>query len=149
MFEFIGRFLSRLWRVSNFWRIPPFEQASAGVRVGSPLGGCLMFLFLLLCIVGALLTIAGLVFGFTFDDVDRWLDGFAPAADFIGTVLIQKVLMAVVLLVCLALAGALVFARGAPDTPSWGRTILILLLCLAVGYCSTVNMLAPLDVRAG
>ncbi len=149
MFEFIGRFLSRLWRISNFWRIPPFEQATAGVRVGSRLGGCLMFVFLLLCIVGLPLAIAGAIFGFTFDDVDRWLDGFGPSLDFIGTLLIQKVLMAIVLLVCIALAGALVFARRAPDTPGWGKTILILLLCLAVGYCSTANVLAPLDVRTG
>lgn len=149
MFDFIGRFLSRLWRVSNFWRIPPFEDASAGVRVGSRLGGCLMFLFVLLCIVGGGLAIAGAIFGFTLDDVDRWLDGFGPSLDVVGTVLIQKVLMAIVLLICIAIGAGLLFARGAPDTPSWGKTILILLLCLAAGYCSTVNMLAPLDVRAG
>ena len=41
-----------------------------------------------------------------------------------------------------------VFARGDTDTPGWGKTILMLLLCLAVGYCSTVNMLAPLDPYA-
>lgn len=149
MFKFIGQFLSGLWRASMFWRIPPFEDPSAGVRVGNRLGGLLMFLFLLFFFVALVLVVAGSMFGFTIEDVlggvDAVLARLGPSLDFIGKVLIQKVLMAIILAVCAAVAVMLVFFRNSVDSPSWWKTILILLGCLMVGYCSAVNMLAPLD----
>ncbi|HRP12079.1 MAG TPA: hypothetical protein PLK37_13705 [Terricaulis sp.] len=149
MFKFIGQFLSGLWRASMFWRIPPFEDPSAGVRVGNRLGGSLMFLFLLFFFVALVLVVAGSLFGFTIEDVlggaDAVLAQLGPSLDFIGKVLIQKVLMALILAVCAAVAVMLVFFRNSVDSPSWWKTILILLGCLMVGYCSAVNMLAPLD----
>lgn len=133
--------LGGLWSFANFWRVSPLE----GVRTGSSLAGGLLFLFLLFCIIGVVLVILGWVFGFTLDDVDGWIANAGPSLDFVGKVLIQKVLMGFVLLCCVALAAAMVFDRKGSGAPGWGMTILILLGCLMVGYCSTVNMVAPLD----
>jgi len=141
MFKFIGDFLGGLWRTANFWRVSPIGQA----RIGSPLAGGLLFLVLLFGVIGAILAVLGLIFGFSLADVDRVIDGAGPTLDFIGKVLIQKVLMAIVLLICVGSAIALVFFRKSADTPGWGRTILALLVCLMFGYCSAVNMAAPLD----
>jgi hypothetical protein len=142
VFRFIGDYLARLWRFANFWRVSPIGQA----RIGSPLAGGLLFLVLLFLTIGAILTVLGAVFGFTLDDVDVWLDRQGGWMDFVGTILIQKVLMAVILLFCVLLAGTLLFFRDS-ESPGWLKTIGILLLCLFVGYCSTVNMIAPLDTR--
>lgn len=141
MFKFIGDFLGGLWRVANFWRVSPIGQA----RVGSPLAGGLLFLVLLFFVVGVLLTILGAIFGFSLADVDRAIDGAAPTLDVIGSFLIQKVLMAVVLLICAILAFAVLVDRKSPDRPGWPLTIFTLLGCLFVGYCSAVNIIAPLD----
>lgn len=141
MFKFIGDLLGGLWRTANFWRVSPIGQA----RIGSPLAGGLLFLFLLFCVIGAILTVLGLIFGFSLADVDRAIDSAAPTLDVIGSFLIQKVLMAIVLLICLALPIALLMDRASPDRPKWWAIVLILLGCLFVGYCSAVNVLAPLD----
>lgn len=141
MFKFIGDFIGGLWRTAQFWRVSPIGQA----RVGSPLAGGLLFLVLLFFFIGLVLTVLGAVFGFTLADVDRVIDGAAPTLDFIGKVLIQKVLMAIILLICVGSAVALVFFRKGEEMPGWGKTILLLLVCLMFGYCSAVNMIAPLD----
>jgi len=141
MLKFIGDFLGGLWRTANFWRVSPIGQA----RVGSPLAGGLLFLVLLFGVIGAILAVLGLIFGFSLADVDRVIDGAAPTLDVIGTFLIQKVLMVIVLLICVALPIALVMDRTSPDRPKWWTTALILLGCLFVGYCSAVNVMAPLD----
>jgi len=141
MFKFIGDFIGGLWRTAQFWRVSPIGQA----RIGSPLAGGLLFLVLLFFFIGLVLTVFGAVFGFTLADVDRVIDGAAPTLDFIGKVLIQKVLMAIILLICVASAVALVFFRKGEEMPGWGKTILLLLVCLMFGYCSAVNMIAPLD----
>jgi len=60
-------------------------------------------------------------------------------------VLIQKVLMAVVLFFCVVGGAALLLDRKSAQRPGWLATILILLVCLFVGYCSAVNMVVPLD----
>jgi hypothetical protein len=142
VFRFIGEFLGKLWRFSNFWRVSPIGEA----RIGSPLAGGLLFLVLLFGVIGLILTVLGLIFGFTLADVDVFLDRQGGWMDFVGTILIQKVLMAIVLLFCVLMAGTLLFFRDS-ESPSWLKTIGILLLCLFVGYCSTVNMIAPLDTR--
>ncbi|MGE0530234.1 MAG: hypothetical protein AB7G40_10290 [Hyphomonadaceae bacterium] len=141
MFKFIGDFIGGLWRTAQFWRVSPIGQA----RVGSPLAGGLLFLVLLFFFIGLVLTVLGAVFGFTLADVDRVIDGAAPTLDFIGKILIQKVLMAIILLICVGSAVALVFFRKGEEMPGWGKTILLLLVCLMFGYCSAVNMIAPLD----
>jgi hypothetical protein len=146
MFKFIGDFLSGLWRFADRWRVPPF--AADGARVGNRLGGALMFLVLLLGVIAIILVAVGAIFGFsveqTLGGVDAWLDGIAPSADLIGKFLIQKVLMAIILFFCIVGGIVLLYARRA-DGRSWGSTILALLFCLAVGYCSAVNLVAPLD----
>lgn len=141
MFKFIGDFIGGLWRTAQFWRVSPIGQA----RIGSPLAGGLLFLVLLFFFIGLVLTVLGAVFGFTLADVDRVIDGAAPTLDFIGKVLLQKVLMAIILLICVGSAVALVFFRKGEEMPGWGKTILLLLVCLMFGYCSAVNMMAPLD----
>lgn len=140
MFKFIGDFLGGLWRVANFWRVSPIGQA----RIGSPLAGLLLFLVLLFFVIGAILMALGAVFGFSLDDVDRWIDAQGGWMSFIGAVLIQKVLMAIVLLFCIGAGVVLLFFRD-EDAPGWGKTILVLLACLLLGYCSAVNMIAPLE----
>jgi hypothetical protein len=121
--------------------VSPIGQA----RIGSPLAGGLLFLVLLFGVIGVILAALGAIFGFTLDDVDVWLDRQGGWMDFIGSILIQKVLMAFVLLCCIAIATTLLFFRDS-ESPGWLKTIGALLLCLFVGYCSTVNMLAPLDL---
>lgn len=140
MFKFIGDFLGGLWRFANFWRVSPIGQA----RIGSPLAGGLLFLVLLFFVIGVILTVLGAVFGFTLGDVDAWLDAQGGWMRVAGAFLIQKVLMAVVLLVCLSIAVVLLFFRD-EDAPGWGKTILALLVCLMFSYCSVVNIAAPLD----
>lgn len=151
MFRAIGNFLGGLWRVANFWRIPPFEDASAGVRVGSPLGGGLMFLFMLFAIIALVLVVAGSLFGFTVEEtlggVDTWLGQIGPSLDLIGKLVI-KLILVIMLAVCVIGGGALVFERFRPrseERPGWITTLLVVLLCLVVGYCSAVNIVAPLD----
>lgn len=142
MFKFVGDFLARLWRFSNFWRVSPIGQA----RIGSPLAGGLLFLVLVFFFIGLVLTVLGWVFGFDLNDVDVWIDGQTPWMEVVGAFLIQKVLMGFVLLMCIGMAIALVMDAEERALRNLFRTVLVLLLCLAVGYCSAVNLIAPLDV---
>jgi len=141
MFRFIGDFLGRLWRFANFWRVSPIGQA----RIGSPLAGGLLFLFLLFFFIGAVLVVAGSVFGFDLSDVDGWVAAQGPWMDFVGKLIIQKALMAIVLLICIGLAVAFVLDLKGSNLLGIGRIILMLLACLFVGYCSAVNLMAPMD----
>ncbi len=140
MFKFIGDFLGQLWRFANFWRVSPIGEA----RIGSPLAGGLLFLVLLFGVIGVILVVLGAVFGFSLDDVDIWLDRQGGWMSFVGAILIQKVLMAIVLLACVLIVIGLVFFRD-NEAPGWGKTILVLLVCLLLGYCSAVNVIAPLE----
>ncbi len=142
MFKFVGDFLARLWRFSDFWRVSPIGQA----RIGSPLAGGLLFLVLVFFFIGLVLTVLGWVFGFDLNDVDLWIDGQTPWMEVVGAFLIQKVLMGFVLLMCIGVAIALVMDAEERALRNLFRTVLVLLLCLAVGYCSAVNLIAPLDV---
>lgn len=141
----IGGFFAKLWGIANFWRIPMVD----GVRIGSPLAGATMFMFMLFCVIGLGLVIVGSVFGFGLGDVDAWLAAQGPWMDLVGKVLIQKVLMALLLvfsvILFLVVGWAATFGRASGEGLGWGATILILLACLMVGYCSSVNMVAPLD----
>ena len=141
----IGAFFAKLWGIANFWRIPMVD----GVRMGSPLAAGTMFLFMLFFVIGIGLVIVGSVFGFGLGDVDAWLAAQGPWMDLAGKWIIQKALMAFVLLMCvllfLGVGWAGTFGRASGEGPGWGATILILLSCLMVGYCSAVNVVAPLD----
>lgn len=140
----IGGFFSKLWNIADFWRIPMVD----GVRMGSPLAGATMFMFMLFCVIGLALVILGSVFGFGLGDVDAWLAAQGSWMDLAGKLAI-KGLLAFVLLFCVVLflgvGWAGTFGRAGGDGPGWGATILILLSCLMVGYCSAVNVVAPLD----
>lgn len=147
MFKAIGDFFSGLWRFANFWRISPIGEA----RVGSPLAGGLLFLFLVLSVIGLVLVILGSVFGFTLEEtfvgVDRWLAQAGPSMDLIGKLALRVVLV-VILAVCVFGAWSVLrdrFGRARGARPGWGKTILLLLVCLLFGYCSAVNVIAPLD----
>ncbi len=140
MFRAIGNFIGGLWRSANFWRISPIE----GVRTGSPLAGALLFLFLLFCVIGVVLFVLGAIFGFGLSDVDAWIARQGGWLDLIGKIFIQKVMMAVVLLFCVLIGVVLVFFRDS-GSPGWLMTVPMLLVLLFVGYCSTVNIIAPLD----
>lgn len=135
VWEFLKGGVARLWRIADFWRVSPLE----GVRTGSPLAGGLLFLFLLFFCVGAILV----ALGFNFDDVDRWLDAQAGWLDLVGSV-IFRVILVVIAIVCAVAIWALLFDRKAPDTPGWMATVAIILGCLLLGYCSAVNIAAPL-----
>ena len=141
MFRFIGDFLGRLWRFANFWRVSPIGQA----RIGSPLAGGLLFLCLLFFIIGGLLMAVGAIFGFDLSDVDGWLAAQGPSMDFIGKLIIQKLLMAIVLLICIGLAIAFVLDLKGSNLVGIGRIVLMLLACLFAGHCSAVNLMAPMD----
>lgn len=124
-----------LWRIANFWRISPLE----GVRTGSALAGALLFLFLVFFVIG----IALVSLGFDLNEVDRWLDAQGGWLDFLGRVII-RIILVFVLLMSVAIAGAVLFARDEEGTPGWLATIGVIVLCLLVGYCSAVNIAAPL-----
>lgn len=151
MFRAIGAFLRTLWRISMFWRIPPFEDASAGVRVGSPLGGGLMFLFLLFFIIAFIVVVVGSIFGLTVEDtlggIDAWLGQNGSMLDFIGKLALKIILVIVLALSVFFAITALRdrFRRKGRERPGWLKTIGILLLCLMLGYCSAVNIVAPFE----
>src|SRR5262245_40079038 len=130
MFRFVGEFLGRLWRFANFWRVSPIGQA----RIGSPLAGGLLFLFLLFFSMGVVLVVLGSIFGFDLTDVDAWLAVQGPWMDFVGKLLIQKVLMAIVLLFCIIGAAALIMDLKGSNLMSIAKILLMLLACLFVGY---------------
>ncbi|HRK65653.1 MAG TPA: hypothetical protein PLN53_14755 [Terricaulis sp.] len=135
LLTFLRSGFAGLWRIANFWRISPLE----GVRTGSPLAGALLFLFLVFFVIGIVLV----SLGFDLNEVDRWLDAQGGWLDFLGRVII-RIILVFVLLMCVAIAATMLFARGAEGAPGWLATIGALLLCLLVGYCSAVNIAAPL-----
>lgn len=92
----------------------------------------LVFLFLILFPVGALL----MLLGFNLDDVDAWLDAHGGLFDAVGTVLFRAVCGLVLLLCAIAILGAL-FDRKNPEKPGIGCA----LAALIVGYFAWVGMI--------
>lgn len=74
-------FLRFLWRNAMFWRISPIE----GVRTGSSLAGCMMFLVAVLTIVAIILV----MLGFDLGEVDLWLEAQGGWLDFVGRVVFR------------------------------------------------------------
>ena len=74
-------FIASLWRSAQVWRISPIE----GVRTGSPLAGCLMFMVMIFALIG----IALVTLGFDLNEVDRWLDAQGGWLDLVGRLLFR------------------------------------------------------------
>ena len=74
-------FLRSLWRSAMFWRISPIE----GVRTGSSLAGCMMFLVSVFTIVAVVLVLLG----FDLGEVDLWLEAQGGWLHFVGSVVFR------------------------------------------------------------
>lgn len=137
IFDAIGAFIGQLWRTAQFWRISPVE----GVRTGSNLAGCLMFLVMLFTIVAVILV----TLGFDLADVDRWIDTQAGWLDFVGSVLFRG-LVWLVFLFCVLACAVMIWALFA-DRESlgslWGAFFGFLVLALIAWFCSA-SLFAPL-----
>lgn len=137
LFDFIGAFLARLWRVADFWRISPVE----GVRTGSSLAGKLMFLVLLFTAIGGVLMLVG----FDLDQVDLWLDAQGGWLDAVGSILFRGVVwffFLVCTLTCAAMLWA-VFADRQSLKPYWGSFFGWLVMAFIAWLCSA-SLFAPL-----
>lgn len=138
MLGLIGGFLSRIWRIANFWRISPIE----GVRTGSPLAGGLMFLVMLFGAIGLVLV----TLGFDLNDVDRWLDAQGGWLDFVGRVLFRGliwIIFVVCVVSCAAIIFALFFDRESLGEPLWGVAAGGIFLAV-VGWLCSASLFAPL-----
>lgn len=125
IFRLIGAYVAFAWRFSLmcWWRL-------AGIA-GRP-SALLVFLFLILFPVGALL----MLFGFNLDDVDRWLDAHGGVFDAVGTILFRAACALVMLVCAIALLGALLDRKN-PDRPGLGCA----LAALVVGYFAWFGMI--------
>jgi hypothetical protein len=95
--------------------------------------------------------VVGSFFGFSVEDtlggVDAWLGEMGPSLDFIGKLAI-KVVLVIVLALCVFFGVTALrerFRSKSRERPGWISTIGILLLCLLLGYCSAVNIVAPFE----
>jgi hypothetical protein len=139
------KWLGALWGLSRGLRL----DTGLGLRPGSGAAALWTFFFLCFLLVGGGL----LALGFDLDAVDRWLERQGGWLDAIGTLLF-KALMAAVLLGCVLMGGAALYARAErlawrlrrpagsrqpppDDMPGWGT----LLASLALGYFAAVAML--------
>jgi hypothetical protein len=97
--------------------------------------GPLVVLAATLFLIGVLLTLLGTIFGFSLDDVDRWLDNHSSWLTAIGDVLF-RIACGFVLLICVLGVLAPVIDRKNPERPGWGCAFLGLL----VGYFAWTGM---------
>lgn len=137
VFRALGAFLSSLWRTANFWRISPLE----GVRTGSSLAGCLMFLVMLFGVIGVVLV----MLGFDLNEVDLWLDAQGGWLDFVGSVLFRGLVWAVFLF-CVLACGVMIwslFADRESLKPLWGAFLGFLVMAFIAWMCSA-SLFAPL-----
>ncbi len=131
-------FLGSLWRSAMFWRISPLE----GVRTGSSLAGCLMFLVMIFTIVAVILV----ALGFDLGEVDLWLDAQGGWLDFVGSVAFRIGVWLVFLfsvLCCVVIVWAR-FAEAKEDRGSiWGSIGGFLVFAFIAWFCSA-SLFAPL-----
>jgi len=137
LFNLIGRFVAGLWRSAMFWRVSPLE----GVRTGSSLAGCLMFLFLIFCVIGALL----MMLGFDLAEIDLWLDAQGGWMDFAGRILFRGLVWLVFLfcVLCLAVFVYALFANRESLGNPLGALGLFLFIAFIAWMCSA-SLFAPL-----
>jgi hypothetical protein len=137
LFRALGAFLSHLWRVANFWRVSPIGEA----RVGSPLAGGLLFLFLVFASIGLVL----MMLGFDLNEVDIWLDAQGGWLDVVGRVLFRG-LVWVIFLFCVAACAVMVwslFTDRESLKPLWGSLLTGLFMAFIAWMCSA-SLFAPL-----
>jgi hypothetical protein len=86
-------------------------------------------------LIGVILALLGLVFGFSLDDVDAWLAAHGGLFNAAGKALL-RVLFGVVLLLCLFVAASpLLFREDKANRLGWGCW----LLTLPVGYLAWIG----------
>lgn len=89
----------------------------------------------ILFLVGVILSLLGAVFGFTLDDVDRWLEGHSSWIAAAGDILF-RIACGIVLLICVLGVASPFLDRKDPDRPGLGCVFLALL----VGYFAWTGM---------
>lgn len=136
--RFIAEFLGSLWRSAMFWRISPIE----GVRTGSNLAGCLMFLVMVFAIIGVILV----ALGFDLNKVDLWLDAQGGWLDFVGSVLFRGFVWAVFLF-CVFCCGMMiyVFVAEPESRKSLGSLALGFLIPALIAWFLSPSLFAPLS----
>lgn len=103
-----------------------------------PYFGCVALFFVL----GLLLSLLGLVFGFDLGDVDRWLEAHGGWFEALGDLLFRAV-CGLIFLFCLALVGTVVYAwRSEPENRlGMGCGVLA---AFVIGYFAWIGMTAEL-----
>ncbi|MBY0568270.1 MAG: hypothetical protein K2P70_13225 [Hyphomonadaceae bacterium] len=131
-------FFGALWRSAMFWRISPLE----GVRTGSSLAGCLMFMVMIFTIVAVVLV----ALGFDLGEVDLWLEAQGGWLDFVGRIAFRIGIWLVFLfsvLCCVVIVWAR-FAEAKADRGSiWGSIGGFVLFAIVAWFCSA-SLFAPL-----
>lgn len=130
-------FFGSLWRSAQFWRISPIE----GVRTGSSLAGCLMFMVMVFTLIGIVLV----ALGFDLNEVDLWLDAQGGWLDFVGSVLFRGFVWAVFLfcLLCCAVVVYTLFADRESRKEMFGMLLGFLIPALIAWFLSP-SLFAPL-----
>ncbi|MBX9746185.1 MAG: hypothetical protein K2X34_04740, partial [Hyphomonadaceae bacterium] len=135
--RWLSAFIGSLWRSAQFWRISPIE----GVRTGSKLAGCLMFMVMIFTIIAIILVLLG----FDLGEVDLWLDAQGGWMDFVGRVLFRGFIWFVFLcsvLCCVVLVWAY-FADRESVGSIWSALGGLVVLALIAWVCSS-SLFAPL-----
>ena len=111
VFRWIGRFFAGLWSFSR----SGWMGADLGLRFGSGGAALYTFLFVILFLVGL-----GLVLlGFSFGDVDNWLEAQGNWIEAVASLLFRAVCAGFMLL-CLFMIGWAIFGRRNPEKPGLG-----------------------------
>jgi hypothetical protein len=94
-----------------------------------------VLLAFILFLVAIVLTGAGAMFGFSLDDVDRWLEANGGFFHAVG-ILLLRIVCGIALLCCVLAALAPFLLRGDRERPGWGCA----LLAIPVGWFAWVGM---------
>lgn len=133
----IIEFFGSLWRSAMFWRVSPIE----GVRTGSSLAGCLMFMVAVFTIIAIILVLLG----FDLGEVDLWLEAQGGWLDFVGRVAFRICVWLLFLfsvLCCVVIVWAS-FAEKESRRSIWGMIGGFLAFAFVAWMCSA-SLFAPL-----